>query len=240
MNQDQELPSLVVIIDDVPGLRKAVSGLLEMENIKCQEFADGGSAKAWLSDNHQSVSVCLLDSSLGTSSVSGFELLKYIREIDVDLPVLFYSGREENHAKASLEAGATLYVRKPFDPYSLIVMVRTLDRMSTLSKQMAVTWADRDTLQRCIDAMGAEVMLLDHENGVLLVNKRKADTIAEPMEKVLGSKCWTFACPNDGPCAGCQMIKNESPNYRATYVNEIEIGSRSLCLCFIHIWVQGV
>ena len=111
MNQDQELPSLVVIVDDERGLRKAVSGLLEMENVKCQEFADGESAKAWLTKNHQSVSVCLLDSSLGVSSVSGFELLKYIRDIDVDLPVLFYSGRDENQARASLEAGATKQAR---------------------------------------------------------------------------------------------------------------------------------
>lgn len=228
MSQDQELRSLVVIIDDERGLRNAVSGLLEMENIECQGFADGDSAKAWLADNHQSVSVCLLDSSLGASSVSGFELLKYIRDIDVDLPVLFYSGRDENHAKASLEAGATLYVRKPFDPHSLIVMVKTLDRVSKLSKQMVVTWSDRDTLQRCIDAMGAEVMLLDHDNKVLLLNKRKAETISQPIEQVLGSNCWKFACPHDGPCLGCQMIKDDRPNYRATYVNEIEIGSRNL------------
>jgi DNA-binding response OmpR family regulator len=68
--------------------------------------------------------VVLLD--LQMPGVPGFDILRRLRTIRPDLPVIIVSGQADlNLARATLNGGAVDYVAKPFDPEHLIRVVAT-------------------------------------------------------------------------------------------------------------------
>ncbi|MEM8671195.1 MAG: ATP-binding protein [Planctomycetota bacterium] len=162
------LSGVIVVVDDNQGLREGIAGLLENNELGCKCFATADSAYEWLADNHATVSACLIDFVLPDSVISGPGLIRRIRDEFSELTVLAYSGQDEDHIVDAIDAGADLYVKKPFQPQSLLHMVRTLARMNSL----AVTRRERDHLQECLDAMDVEVVLLDPDGRVITVNQR--------------------------------------------------------------------
>jgi DNA-binding response OmpR family regulator len=63
--------------------------------------------------------VMLLD--LHMPGVPGFDVLRRVRMVRPDLPVVVVSGQTDlNLARATLDSGAVDYIYKPFDPESLI------------------------------------------------------------------------------------------------------------------------
>jgi DNA-binding response OmpR family regulator len=63
--------------------------------------------------------VMLLD--LHMPGVPGFDVLRRVRMVRPDLPVVIVSGQTDvNLARATLDSGAVDYISKPFDPENLI------------------------------------------------------------------------------------------------------------------------
>jgi DNA-binding response OmpR family regulator len=63
--------------------------------------------------------VMLLD--LHMPGVPGFDVLRRVRMVRPDLPVVIVSGQTDvNLARATLDSGAVDYIAKPFDPETLI------------------------------------------------------------------------------------------------------------------------
>ena len=109
--------TVVIVVDDDPGLLKSVARLLAHHGIDSRTFA---SAEALLeSDNVQTATCLLLDIHL--RGLSGIELQRRLAASGSKRPVIFMtaSGDEATRNEA-MDAGCIAYLRKPFAQHVLL------------------------------------------------------------------------------------------------------------------------
>ena len=115
----------ILVVDDDPGIRALVSGLLARTGYEVREASDG--AAAITAARRERPALVVLDVELPV--VSGYEVYRELRDRYGDsVPVLFLSGaRTEPYDRAAgLMLGADDYVVKPFDEGELLARVRRL------------------------------------------------------------------------------------------------------------------
>ncbi len=112
----------ILVIDDEPEVRESLETLLGMEGF---EVESAGTAEAGLGLlGRRAFDLVLLD--LALPDRSGLEVLREIRTLDPDLPVLMITayGSVEN-AVAAMRAGARNYLTKPWDNDQLVLEIRS-------------------------------------------------------------------------------------------------------------------
>lgn len=81
--------------------------------------------------------IIILD--VGLPDMDGFTVLKRIREVNKELPVLLLTARDSLDAKvAGLDGGADDYLTKPFDMAELFARLRVLERRLSTTKTSAI------------------------------------------------------------------------------------------------------
>lgn len=101
-----------MIVEDEPDIFKLMKFLLEQEGYSVQGKTSGKEAVEYIS--HEQPRLVLLD--LGLPDMSGFDVLKSIKNMKPDLPVVIVTGNHrETEARMAMELGAADYVTKPFD-----------------------------------------------------------------------------------------------------------------------------
>jgi FixJ family two-component response regulator len=108
---------VVAVIDDDPGMLKAIERLLGAKGFDVEAFA---SAEAFLAGAAASEATCLvLDIHLG--GMSGIELRRRLAESGSRLPVVFITALDDEATrKEAMEAGCVAFLRKPFLSHLLI------------------------------------------------------------------------------------------------------------------------
>jgi FixJ family two-component response regulator len=103
--------TVVIVVDDDPGLLKSVVRLLAHHGIESRSFA---SAEALLeSDSVQTATCLLLDIHLG--GISGIELQRRLAASGSKWPVIFMTASDdEATCDGAMDAGYIAYLRKPF------------------------------------------------------------------------------------------------------------------------------
>jgi len=113
-------PLKVLVIDDEPPIRKLVRMGLETQGYQTMDASNAKAALELMSDKPDLV---ILD--LGLPDMEGLELLRQIRALREDLPVVVLSSRGDEAAKvAALDQGADDYVTKPFGMEELLARIR--------------------------------------------------------------------------------------------------------------------
>ena len=112
----------VLIVDDESAIRESLQTLLELEGYAVETACDGEEGLAKLAEHPYDL--VLLDFAMPERN--GIEVLREIRERDVDLAVIMITayGTVEN-AVNSMQAGATNFIQKPWDNEKLLADVRT-------------------------------------------------------------------------------------------------------------------
>lgn len=105
---------------------KKISRILELQlhhaNFKTIAVYDGYSAAKSLKNNLAKSDLVLLDVMM--PGFSGFEILKMIRELDSQIPVIFLTARDDtSDIVTGLKSGADDYVTKPFNFEELIARI---------------------------------------------------------------------------------------------------------------------
>jgi DNA-binding response OmpR family regulator len=112
----------VLIADDEPSLRLLVTATIASDRIAVLEAADGD--EAWALIERRRPELVLLDVQM--PGQNGIELARRIRA-DPDLTgtriVILTSRAQATDVASGLEAGADLYLTKPFSPLSLLTFV---------------------------------------------------------------------------------------------------------------------
>ncbi len=128
----------VVIADDEPALRLLVTTTIASDGYTIYEAADG--EQAWQLIRQHRPAVALLDVQM--PGRTGLELTRSVREspeLAGTQVVLLSSKAQQADIQAGLQAGADLYLTKPFSPLELLtVLERALRDQTGPSMQRSV------------------------------------------------------------------------------------------------------
>ena len=136
----------IIIVDDHPVVRQGLARLIEQEaDLKVvSEAGDAEEAVRMIAAKEYDLAV--VDVSL--QGVSGLELVKRLRDLKPDLPVLMLSMHHERfYAQRALRAGAQGYIMKQKAPTDIVTAVRrVLGGELYLSRELA-----DEMLRRAVD-----------------------------------------------------------------------------------------
>ncbi len=162
--------STILVVDDEPSVRAAISDYLSREGYHMLEAGDGVAMRRMLDEND--VSVVLLDVML--PGENGLSLAQSLAHRD-DIGVIMISALgAEGDRIAGLERGADDYLPKPVSPRELLARIRALQRRfkgpnSPGGLQFEFAGWRLDAVRRVLrDARGVVTTLSDGEFGLLL------------------------------------------------------------------------
>ena len=113
----------IILVEDEKDLNSLIKTYLEKAGYEVITYLTGEEA---ISNINQDVHLWILDIMLG-GDISGFDLLKSIREINDSMPIIFTSARDKDLDKIlGLELGCDDYITKPYSPKELVLRVNNL------------------------------------------------------------------------------------------------------------------
>lgn len=117
----------VLIIEDNHSTAKTIELALSKEGIICDRCELGEDAAGFV--KHYAFDLIVLDIML--PDINGYEVLRNIRELKHDVPVLILSGLADSEQKIKgLGFGADDYLTKPFNVAELVARVKAIIRRS--------------------------------------------------------------------------------------------------------------
>ncbi len=136
--------AIVLVVDDVAANRQTLTELLEGENYRIVEAADGPEAMKLASEH--SPDLVLLDAMM--PGMDGFEVCRRLRADArfAELPVVIVTALDDNASRLrGIEAGADDFVTKPFNRAELRARVRTIIRLNRFRRLHETQAALRDS-----------------------------------------------------------------------------------------------
>ena len=165
----------VVLVDDEEDVRRATSQKLELEDFKVECFARADRALERIGRGFDGVVV----SDIRMPQKDGLTLLKELREIDPDLPVILITGHGDVPlAVKAMQEGAYDFLEKPFQPS------RLLDAVTRATEKRLLTLENRDLRFRLEQRDTLEAMLVGRSKAMVELRQRLR-TIAEADADVL-------------------------------------------------------
>lgn len=130
----------ILVVDDEKPIVAVIRERLEREGFAVAAAHDGEAALAALAD----VEYALLLLDIGLPGIDGFEVLRRLRAMGQDLPVILLTARgEEIDRVVGLELGADDYVVKPFSTRELAARARALLRRTAEITQLRARLAEQ-------------------------------------------------------------------------------------------------
>jgi len=113
----------IVLVEDEKDLNDLIKVYLENAGYEVITYYSGKSAIENINNN---ANLWILDIMLG-DDISGYDIIKKIREIDEVVPVIFTSARDQDLDKIiGLELGSDDYITKPYSPKELVLRVNKI------------------------------------------------------------------------------------------------------------------
>jgi two-component system, OmpR family, KDP operon response regulator KdpE len=181
----------VLVVDDEPGILRAVQTNLGRHDFRVDTATSGGDALEAYDRLHPDL--ILLD--LGLPDMDGLDVIRSIRQ-RASTPIVVLSAREAERDKVTaLELGADDYLTKPFGVNELLARVRVALRHAarpTSGTQAVIRVADLevDLERRRVTSAGVEVHLTPTEWDLVKLFATRADKVLTDraiMEAVWGS-----------------------------------------------------
>ena len=115
-------PNTVLVVDDDASIRDYLAEVLRYKGYNCHCFSESLAALSYLNSRNPSADLVLADISM--PGMSGIDLVREVKDIDPDMPVILISGLYELAlAVDALEAGADDYLKKPVTPNDVLALV---------------------------------------------------------------------------------------------------------------------
>ena len=107
----QERTIAIAVVDDDPGVRKALARLLSAFGYRAESFA---SAEEFLSAAPTSKATCLIV-DFNLLDMSGLELARRLSTAGFDFPIIFITGSANDTVRMQcMEFGCVAFLHKPF------------------------------------------------------------------------------------------------------------------------------
>ena len=166
----------ICLVEDEESLNNLMKSYIEKEGYEVIQFFKGLPALEYI--GKEKIDLWILDIMLG-DTISGYDLIKKIREFDKNVPVIFTSARDQDLDKIlGLELGSDDYVTKPYSPKELVLRINNiLKRVYASSNKIKYDNYEVDVDKRIVTHDGKEVNLTTLEFDLLymfLNNKGKS------------------------------------------------------------------
>lgn len=113
----------IAIVEDEKDLNNLVKIYLEKEGYHVTSFFNGRDA---IDNANLNFHLWILDIMLG-DDISGYDIIKKIRQVNEIVPVIFTSARDKDLDKIiGLELGSDDYVAKPYSPKELVLRINNI------------------------------------------------------------------------------------------------------------------
>jgi CheY-like chemotaxis protein len=110
----------VLLVEDAELLRRVIADELRDAGLDVVEASTGAEAQRAM-ESH-AIDVLVADIRL-PGFMNGWQVARYCREVEPDLPVIYVSGF---HAGAAQEVPGALFIDKPYRPSQLVGLIREL------------------------------------------------------------------------------------------------------------------
>jgi CheY-like chemotaxis protein len=115
----------ILVIEDEPSVRDFTRRVLESAGFQVRLAADGRQGLELFAKHHSEIAAVLLDMTM--PRMDGLDVLKQLRGLDANVPVLVMSGYSEQElATRFAGAGANEFLQKPFYPRNLLARLARL------------------------------------------------------------------------------------------------------------------
>ena len=164
---------LIVVVEDEEELSKVITQHLEEAGMNVQTYTRAAPALRFL--QHNFANLLLLD--INMPETTGFELLKMLKEQDINTPVIFLTANAQDEDKVKgLNMGGDDYITKPFSYTELIARIHAVLRRAESKTDFNVTKNVR-TIDGPFEFLGAKVhperLELEFPSGAMLKTGRK-------------------------------------------------------------------
>ena len=182
----------VCLVEDEVDLSNLIKTYLEKASYEVITFYKGQDALNYIENNSDTIHLYILDIMLG-DEISGYDIIKKIRENNSLVPVIFTSARDQDLDKIiGLELGSDDYITKPYSPKELVLRVNNIiKRVYKESDNHILQYLDYkiDIDRRIVSESEKEIKLTTLEFDLLLLlmnNKNKSFSRDEILNSVWG------------------------------------------------------
>jgi RNA polymerase sigma factor (sigma-70 family) len=153
----KEAEQVVLVIDDDPSMRSAITELIEAVGLTCQTF---GSGKEFLEATLPDIPRCLiLDVRL--PGVSGLHLQRELAERNIYLPIIFITGHGDIPMTVqAMKAGAVEFLTKPFRDQDLLDAIEQATERDRLARSQRMELGELEKRFETLTPREREVMRL--------------------------------------------------------------------------------
>ena len=129
----------LALVEAEKDLNDLIKTYLEKEGYNVTSYYNGDTA---IKDCNKDYHLWILDIMLG-DDISGYDIIKKIREDNNDVPVIFTSARDKDLDKIiGLELGSDDYITKPYSPKELVLRVNNIIRRVYTKERQKITYKD--------------------------------------------------------------------------------------------------
>jgi PAS domain S-box-containing protein len=176
----------ILVIDDEQRIRDACRLVLTAMGFKVETAADGVQGLDMIEENHYDI--LLLDLMMPT--LSGFEVLSRVRDIDPDTVVIVITGYATlEHSIEAMKKGAFDFIPKPFTPDQLRAVVSKSLRYTHALQDIATS---KSRMRVMVNRLMDGVLTTDTEKRIVLANPAFRHMIGYQGSTPLGSKVEEF------------------------------------------------
>ena len=166
----------ICLVEDEMSLNNLIKSYMEKEGYEVIQFYKGNDALEYI--GKEKIDLWVLDIMLG-DSISGYDLIKKIKSLDKNVPVIFTSARDQDLDKIlGLELGSDDYIATPYSPKELMLRINNiLKRVYTNSNKIKYEDYEIDIDKRIVLHNNKEINLTTLEFDLLymfLSNKGKS------------------------------------------------------------------
>lgn len=158
----------ILLVEDEQKLATALVRGLGLEGYTVDHIADGKKALTRISLHRSDYDLVILDLML--PSMDGYEICKQMREMNITVPILILTARNETDTKVQLlQSGADDYLVKPFSFSELTARTRALLRRPSekLPETLKIADIELNPGERRVKRSGRDVPLTLKEFGLL-------------------------------------------------------------------------
>ena len=165
----------IALVEDEIDLNNLIKTYLEKNDYEVVSYTKGVDAINNINDN---INLWILDIML-SDDICGYDIIKKIREINPNVPVIFTSARDKDLDKIiGLELGSDDYITKPYSPKELVLRVNNIIKRVYSTKEQKIFYETYiiDIDKRVVTENNKEINLTTLEFDLLymfLKNKNK-------------------------------------------------------------------